>query len=57
MLDPKNIVDELCTICRSVRNNYNLYRILFETDQRTLDLDTSVARLASVISTEFWLNT
>jgi hypothetical protein len=45
MSDPKTIIDEFCTVCTSVRNDFDLYRSLFETDQRMLDLFSSVAPL------------
>jgi len=40
MSDPKAIIDEFCVNYTSVRNDYDLYRSLFETDQRNLDLFT-----------------
>jgi hypothetical protein len=45
MYDSRNIVDEFCTVCTSVRNDFDLYRSLFETDQRILNLFSSVAPL------------
>jgi hypothetical protein len=39
------LLDEFCVICTSARNDYDLYRSLFEADQRTLDLYTSIAPL------------
>jgi hypothetical protein len=45
MYDSKKIIDEFCTVCTSVRNDFDLYRSLFETDQRILDLFSSVAPL------------
>jgi transcriptional regulator with XRE-family HTH domain len=41
--DPKIIIDNFCTICERVWMDYNLYLSLFETDERTLNLYTSVA--------------
>jgi AbiU2 len=45
MSEPKTIIDEFCTVCTSVRNDFDLYRSLFETNQRVLDLFSSVAPL------------
>ena len=45
MSDPKIIVDEFCTVCTSVRNDFDLYRNLFETDHRILNLFSAVAPL------------
>jgi hypothetical protein len=36
---------EFCTVCTSVRNDFDLYRSLFETDQRILNLFSAVAPL------------
>jgi hypothetical protein len=43
MSDPTVIIDNFCAGCERVWMDYNLYRNLFETDQRILDLYTSVA--------------
>jgi hypothetical protein len=45
MSNPKTIIDQFCTVCTSVRNDYDLYRSLFETDRQTLDLYKSIAPL------------
>ncbi|MGH9675587.1 MAG: hypothetical protein ACRD36_00680 [Candidatus Acidiferrum sp.] len=45
MSDPEAIIVEFCTICASVRTDYDLYRSLFESDRRNWDLYTSVAPL------------
>ncbi len=45
MSDAKAIVEEFCTLCTSVRMDYDLYRSLFETGRRNLDLYTSTAPL------------
>ncbi len=41
----QTIIDEFCTVCTSARNDFDLYRSLFETDRRALDLFSSVAPL------------
>jgi len=43
MSNPELIVDEFCIICTSARNDYDLYRSLFEIDRRNLGLYTSIA--------------
>lgn len=43
--DPATIVDEFCVICTRARNDYDLYRSLFEVDPRNLNLFTTVAPL------------
>lgn len=45
MTNPATILDEFCVICTSARNDYDLYRSLFEADPRALDLYTSIAPL------------
>ena len=45
MDDPAAIIEEFCVICESVRNDYDLYRTMFEEEQRTLDLYSFVAPL------------
>lgn len=43
--DPAAIIEEFCIICTSARNDYDLYRSLFESDQRTRVLFASIAPL------------
>ncbi len=43
--DTVAIIEAFCVICTSARNDYDLYRSLFESDHRVLDLYTSVAPL------------
>jgi DNA-binding transcriptional regulator YiaG len=44
-LEPKAIVEEFCTLCTSIRSDFDLYRSLFETDRRSLNLYTAIAPL------------
>jgi transcriptional regulator with XRE-family HTH domain len=43
--DPAAIIDEFCVICTSARNDYDLYRSLFESDPHNHGLFTSIAPL------------
>ncbi len=43
--DPAAIIEEFCVICTSARNDYDLYRSLFESDPRNEALFTSIAPL------------
>jgi transcriptional regulator with XRE-family HTH domain len=43
--DPAAIIEEFCVICTSARNDYDLYRSLFESDPRNQVLFTSIAPL------------
>jgi hypothetical protein len=42
---PTAIIDEFCSVCTTVRNDFDLYRSLFETDTATLDLFSTIAPL------------
>jgi hypothetical protein len=45
MSDANAVIDEFCTLCTSARNDYDLYRTLFEVDRRNLNLYDSIAPL------------
>ncbi len=41
--DPKQVLDEFCVVCERAWMDYELYRSLCETDQRTMDMCNSIA--------------